>query len=150
MPIEQHCYHVMHALWLNRHKKKKKTSISTSENFSRTRHMTSWLNRKLLSYIKHDETSITEVILMHFPALSIFQGIHSSRSWIGCRILGFGRWIRYWNCWWCWCERNRSTATIIRRYDFDPDFRWSIGSLWLDCGHLLIHQISENKQMFLR
>ena len=72
-----------------------------------------------------------------------FQGVRFSRSWFVGWIFRTRCWICSWDCRRCWCSWISPTAKTVRRYDFDADFRRSIGSLWLDRRCLLVHQISQ-------
>lgn len=70
------------------------------------------------------------------------QGFHSFRCWFGGRFLWPGGRFCHWHRWWRRCPRHSPTASSVRRYDLDPHFRRSIGSLRSDRCHLPVHEIS--------
>lgn len=70
----------------------------------------------------------------------MFQRVHPSGCWIGCRFLGFGGRLRHRYRGWRRCPRYRPAAQIIRRNDSDPHFRWGVGSIRSHRCYLSLHE----------
>ena len=61
------------------------------------------------------------------PEIIAFHWLYSIRCWPFRRFGRYGCWVCHWYCGWCGCQRNSTTAKIIRRHDPDSYFRWSFG-----------------------
>lgn len=63
---------------------------------------------------------------------SKFQQFQGPWRWYCSGIEWFSSWIRHWCGWGRRRQRNSSTASVVRRNDFDSDFRRSLGTIRLD------------------
>lgn len=70
----------------------------------------------------------------------LFQRVHPSGCWIGCRFLGSGGRLRHRHRRRRRSPRYRPTAQIIRGNDFDPYFRRGVGSLRSHRCYLSLHK----------